>query len=327
MIISRAPSRITLGGGATDLASYYSKHGGFLIASTINKYCTILATKRFYPDIRLSYSRQEVVSSVDDIEHRLFRAALEYLKIENGIELHSTADVPANCGLGMSSSFTVSLLYALHAYSNNKPPSPRELAEEACHLEIDILSEPIGKQDQYMAAFGGIKCLTFEKNGNVQVEPLRISHKTRELLESNLLLFYTGKERQASDILREQDVGCKADNKAIIQNLDQVKDIGLQTKRYLEMGKVDVFGELLNAHWEIKKKRSGNMSDPFINECYDYALKNGASGGKLIGAGGGGFLMFYCTNKAKLIKAMSKIGLPLELFSFVDDGAEIILNI
>ena len=327
MILSRAPTRITLGGGGTDLKSYYSKYGGFLIAGAIDKYCTILANKRFYDSIRLSYSQMEIRDNVADIEHRIFRAALGLIGIERGIELHSTADVPANCGLGTSSSFTVALLNALHAY-NKDFVTQKQLAEEACHIEIDALGEPIGKQDQYMAAFGGLTCLTFDKNGGVLVEPLRISNEVLDQLEGNILLFFTGKERNASEILSEQVERSNQDNPEMINNLHQIKEIGLETRRYLERGQVDMFGELLHRHWETKKKRSRKISDPFINECYEVARKNGAAGGKLVGAGGGGFFMFYCNNndKPKLVEAMQKMGLRWERFRFDFDGTKILVN-
>jgi len=327
MILSRAPTRITLGGGATDLKSYYSKYGGFVIAGAVNKYCNVLATRRFYDSIRLSYSQHEIRDKVADIEHPIFRAALQLLGIEKGIELHSTADVPANCGLGTSSSFTVALLNALHTYKRDFV-TQRQLAEEACHIEIDILGEPIGKQDQYMAAFGGLTCLTFDKNGDVLVEPLRISHELLDQLESNILLVFTGKERRASDILSEQNEKSKQEDPEIIQNLHQIKEIGLETRKYLERGQIDMLGELFHVHWETKKKRSQKMSDPFIDECYDVARKNGALGGKLIGAGGGGFLMFYCNNssKPKVLKAMQKMGLRWEPFHLDFDGAKILIN-
>ena len=327
MILSRAPTRITLGGGGTDFTAYYSKYGGFLIAGAINKYCTILANKRFYNSIRLSYSKMEIIDNVDDIEHRIFKAALKLLGIEQGIELHSAADVPAGCGLGTSSSFTVALLNALHAYKSEFI-NQRQLAEEACHIEIDLIGEPIGKQDQYMAAFGGLTCLTFEKNGGVTVEPLRISEEALDRLESNLVLFFTGKERNASEILSEHDKQSRKDNPAMIQNLHQIKEIGLETRRHLEKGEVDSLGEFLQVHWETKKKRSSKISYPFVDECYEAARKNGAIGGKLIGAGGGGFLMFYCNNsdKSKVIEAMHKMGLEWERFHFDFDGAKILAN-
>lgn len=327
MILSRAPTRITLGGGGTDLRSYYSKYGGFLIAGAINKYCTILANRRFYDSIRLSYSQMEIKDNVADIEHRIFRTALRLLGIEKGIELHSTADVPAGCGLGTSSSFTVALLNALHTY-NRDFVTQKQLAEEACHIEIDTLGEPIGKQDQYMAAFGGLTCLTFDKNGEVLVEPLRISPEALDQLEDNILLFFTGKERGATEILSEQDKMCKQNNQGMFDNLHQIKEIGLETRRYFERGEIDRLGELLHVHWEIKKKRSQKMSDSFVDECYEAARKNGAIGGKLVGAGGGGFFMFYCnsSDKPKLVEVMQKMGLSWERFHFDFDGAKILVN-
>jgi D-glycero-alpha-D-manno-heptose-7-phosphate kinase len=316
MILSRAPLRITLGGGGTDLKSYYSQHGGFLIAAGIDRYCTILVNRRFYDSIRLSYSQTEIVESVEQIQHRIFREALKMVGINKNIELHSTADVPSNSGLGSSSCFTVALMNALHAYKGEYLGKKR-LAEEACHIEIDLLGEPIGKQDQYMAAFGGITCLTFDKNGSVLVEPLH-----------NLLFFFTGKERSASEILQEQDDKSKQNDSAMVNNLHQIKDIGLKTRECLEKGNIDMLGELLHAHWETKKKRSQKMSDPFIDECYDVARKKGALGGKLMGAGGGGFFMFYCQNGEKYMvtQAMRKLGLRREMFKIDWDGAMVMLN-
>ncbi len=327
MILSRAPTRITLGGGGTDLKSYYSKYGGFLIAGAISKYCCVLASKRFYDSIRVSYSQTEVKDRVADIEHRIFRVALELLGIEKGIELHSAADVPSNCGLGTSSSFTVALLNALHTYKRDFV-TQRQLAEEACHIEIDILGESIGKQDQYIAAFGGVTCLTFDRNGEVLVEPLRISAESLEQLESNLLLFFTGRERSASEILSEQDEKSKKDDPEMIQKLHEIKKIGLETRKYLERGQADMLGELLHAHWQTKKVLSSKISDPFMDECYELARKNGVVGGKLIGAGGGGFLLFYSENNSKLrlIQAMERMGLRWERFHFDFDGAKILAN-
>ena len=327
MILSRAPTRITLGGGGTDLESYYSRYGGFLIAGAINKYCTILASPRFYTNIRLSYSKTEIRNNVGEIEHRIFRAALQLTDINESIELHSTADVPAGCGLGTSSSFTAALLNALHTYKRQFI-TQRQVAEEACHIEIDILGEPIGKQDQYMAAFGGLNCLTFEKNGDVIIEPLRVADEIHDQLENNLILFFTGTERSASQILRDQDTKSKKNNQSLVENLHHIKEIGLETRKYLENGQIDMLGELFHAHWETKKKRSSAISSPIIDECYETAIKNGALGGKLIGAGGGGFLMFYCKNgeKHKVIESIQKMGLKWERFHFDFDGAKILVN-
>lgn len=327
MIISRAPVRITLGGGGTDLKSYYSKHGGFLIGAAIDKYCNIVANKRFHESHRLSYSKTETKSNVADIEHDIFRAALSLVGIETGMELHSIADVPANCGLGTSSSFTVALLNALHAYKKEYV-TQRQLAEEACHIEIDILGQPIGKQDQYMAAFGGLTCLTFDKGGEVTVEPLRISSEVRDQLEANLLLFFTGKVRSASEILSEQEEKSQKDDPEMIQNLQKVKEMGIEAKRCLEKGQIDMLGEILHEHWKVKKERSRKMSDHLIDECYEVARRNGALGGKLVGAGGGGFLMFYCQNnyRTRVIEAIQKIGLRWERFRFDSEGTKILLN-
>ena len=287
----------------------------------------ILASPRFYNDIRLSYSKTKIRKNVSEIEHRIFRAALQLTDIKDSIELHSTADMPAGCGLGTSSSFTVALLNALHAYKRQFI-TQRQIAEESCHVEIDILGEPIGKQDQYMAAFGGLNCLTFKKNGDVLIEPLRIAEEIYDQLENNLILFFTGIERSASAILRDQDTKSKTNDPAIVENLHHIKEIGLETRKYLENGKVDMLGELFHTHWQTKKKRSPDISTPIIDECYEIAMKNGALGGKLIGAGGGGFLMFYCKNgeKHKVVESIQKMGLKWERFHFDFDGAKILVN-
>ena len=326
MIISRAPVRISLGGGGTDLRSYYSKYGGFLIAGAIDKYVFLSANKRFYDSIRLSYSQTEIVNSVSEIKHRIFRGALEFLNMNNGIELVSIADVPANCGLGSSSSFTVSLLNAMHAYKREFI-SQKQLAEEACHIEIDVLGEPIGKQDQYISAFGGVTTLTFERDGTVIVEPVKMSEAALDELERNILLFHTGIERSASEILSEQNEKSKKDEVGIIETLHQIKKIGLETKKAFERGDLDRFGELLDVHWQTKKHLSKKVSSGFIDECYEIAMRNGALGGKIMGAGGGGFFMFYCSgDKAKLINALKEKGLKQMRFRFDFEGAKILVN-
>ena len=326
MIISRAPVRISLGGGGTDLRSYYSKHEGFLIAGAIDKYIFISANRRFYDSIRLSYSQTEIVNSVDEIKHEIFKAALSFLNMDTNIELVSIADVPANCGLGSSSSFTVSLLNALHAYKKEFI-SQKQLAEEACHIEIDILGEPIGKQDQYISAFGGVTALTFERDGNVIVEPVRMTEEALDELERNILLFHTGIERSASEILSEQNEKSKRDEAAVIDTLHQIKNIGRETKKAFESGNLDRFGELLDVHWQTKKQLSQKVSSDFIDDCYEAALENGALGGKIMGAGGGGFFMFYCSeDQTKLTNALKEKGLKPMRFRFDFEGAKILVN-
>jgi D-glycero-alpha-D-manno-heptose-7-phosphate kinase len=327
MILSRSPLRITLGGGSTDLFSYYSKYGGFMITAGINRYCTIMVDKRFEKEIRLAYSQMENVLKVDDIRHPIFREAMKYIGVESEVEIHSSAFLPSNSGLGSSSAFTVALLNALHTYKREYV-SQKELAEQAAYIEIDVLKSPIGKQDHYGSAIGGLTCLTIEKNGEVIVEPLKITNESLEQLETNLQFYYTGLEHDTNEILKEQDVKSKEDDPKMIDNLHRIKEIGLATRKALEQGMVDEFGYYLREHWNIKKQRSDKMSTPFIDECYMEALKNGALGGKIIGSGGAGFLMFYCVNgsNVRLLQAMNKMGLRYEKFKFDFDGAKIIFN-
>ncbi len=324
MIISRAPVRLSLGGGGTDLPSYYRQHGGFLVAAAIDKYIYIMAEKRFQPSIRLSYSKTEIVDRVDQIQHPLFREALRYVGLERQIELISLAEVPANCGLGTSSSFTVALLNALFEYQHRRLPQ-RELAEAACHLEMDVLQEPIGKQDQYVAAFGGVNAYWFEPDGAVRVEPLAIKPENLLELQNNLLLFYLKRERDARTVLAEQDRNSRSGDAATLERLHRIKEIGLATKQLLEQeGRLDAFGELMHEHWLAKRGLSDKVSDALIDEAYDTARRNGALGGKVVGAGGGGFLLLYCPhNRAKLVGAMKPLGLEPTWFTFAAEGARV----
>ena len=329
MIISRSPVRISLGGGGTDLPSYYSKYGGALIAAAINKYTLVTAHTRFDDDIKLNYSKTEIVKKVDDIENNIFRESLKLIDIQHGIELTSLADLPSKSGLGTSGSFTVALLNALHAYKKEFI-SQKILAEEACKVEIDIIKEPIGKQDQYIAAFGGITYFEFDKNGNVTVQPVKMSDEARNELHNNTILFYTGIRRSASKILKEQDEKSKKEEGKIIDTLHDIKKIGIKTKKAFEKGDVDKFGELLDYHWNIKKNLSKNVTNTYIDDCYMQGIKNGALGGKIMGAGGGGFFMFYYignnTEKTKFIKKMTKIGLRKMSYNFDYEGSKIIFN-
>lgn len=322
MIISRAPVRISMGGGGTDLASYYSRFGGFLMATAINKFVHILLNKRFESSIRLSYSKTEIVDNIEDIEHNIFREALKYFNIHKHIELVSMADVPSNCGLGTSSTFTVALLNALFAFKRNYV-SLSKLAETACHIEIDVLKEPIGKQDQYVAAYGGFNAYYFNQDGTVDIEPINISDGALMELQSNLFLFYLSKSRFASNVLKDQNTKVIENDSQIIERLHKIKEIGFYTKKVFEAGKIDEFGELLNEHWKVKKGLSNKISDSTIDEIYDVALKNGALGGKVVGAGGGGFLLFYCSqNKIKFLEAMEKLNLKPTWFTFEKEGAK-----
>ena len=326
MIITRSPLRISLGGGGTDLPSYYMEHGGFLIAAAIDKYVYITVHQTFVPELIVKYSKMERVQSPDQVQHPLVREAIKLSGVDAScMEITSMADIPAGTGLGSSGSFTTALLRALHAY-NNDLIHPRELAEQACHIELDILKEPIGKQDQFIAAFGGITCFRFHTNGQVDAWPLKLSKETLYNLEDNLLLFFTGYSRNASDVLKEQDTKSRQKDKEMTENLHFIKELGIQSKDAMEAGNLPRFAELMNVHWEHKKKRSGSMSNTSIDDWYALAMKNGALGGKLIGAGGGGFLMFYTEDKAKLRHTMMKAGLQEVRFRFDFSGSQVIVQ-
>ncbi|MDY3555898.1 galactokinase [Gemmata sp. JC717] len=324
MIITRSPLRISLGGGGTDLPSYYREHTGFLVAAAINRHVHIVINRSILPEMILKYSQTERVTDVEQIQHPLVREAMKLVGIPaEGLEIAAMADIPAGTGLGSSGSFCTALLRGLHALHNGNP-SAAEIGEQACHIEIDQLHEPVGKQDQYIAAVGGVTCFRFHPDGHVEYWPLRASSDTLRKLEQNVLLFFTGYTRSASEVLREQDTKTKASDSSMIQNLHFIKDLGLKSKDALEAGDLRGFAELMNVHWNSKKKRSGNMSNSRIDEWYDLGLKNGGLGGKLIGAGGGGFLMFYTENPDQLTEAMSEAGLQNVPFRFDFEGTRVI---
>lgn len=326
MIITRSPLRISLGGGGTDLPSYYTKHEGFLIAAAIDKYVYIALHQTFIDELIVKYSKMERVSNIARIKHPIIREALKFIKIkERNLEISSMADIPAGTGLGSSGSFTTALLKALHSYKKNLI-HPEELAKQACHLEIGRLGEPIGKQDQYIAAYGGITCFEFKKNNQVKAYPLKINKETLYDLEDNLLLFFTGYTRQAASILKDQDNKSKKNDQDMMENLHLIKDFGRRSQAALESGNLRQFGEIMNEHWKFKKKRSAGISNPEIDQWYEMAMKNGAVGGKLIGAGGGGFLMFYAENNAQLRQAMRSSGLEEVRFHFDFEGTKVILQ-
>lgn len=324
MIITRSPLRISLGGGGTDLPSYYEESEGFLITAAINKFVYITMHENFQDEIWVKYSKIEKVSDIDDMKHPIFREAIKMLGLERDwFEIQSMADIPAGTGLGSSSSFTTALLRCLHEYKGELVTT-EQIAREACEIEMVRLREPIGKQDQYIAAYGGIRAMWFRKDGTVDVETLNMSKDTYYNLEDNLVLYFTGFERSASQILKEQDDKTRASNADMKNNLDQVKQMGLDSKRAFETGDLRRFAEIMKHHWEIKKKRSGHMSNPDIDEWYDHAMKNGALGGKLIGAGGGGFLMFYSEDKVRLRDAMKSTGLKEVRFRFENQGTRLV---
>ncbi len=326
MIITRSPLRISLGGGGTDLPSYYQKHTGFLLAAAIDKYVCITLHQTFVPELIVKYSKLERVTRLDELQHPIIREALKLAGVEGeGLEITSMADIPAGTGLGSSGSFTTALLKALHTYQRNLI-HPRDLAEQACHIELERLKEPIGKQDQYIAAYGGLTCFQFLPNGQVEAWPLRVSAETRYNLEDNLLLFFTGYSRSASSILKEQDDRSKKREGSMVDNLHFVKELGYQSKEALEAGDLAKFAEIMKVHWEHKKQRSGRMSNDDINQWYDLATANGALGGKLIGAGGGGFLMFYAEDKPRLRRAMATVGLREVRFRFDFEGTKVVLQ-
>lgn len=324
MIITRSPLRISLGGGGTDLPSYYREHGGFLVAGALDKYVYLTLHRTFVPDLIVKYSKLERVAHASQLEHPIVREAFALLGMSgHSLELTSMADIPGGTGLGSSGSFTTALLKVLHTAKKNLISST-QLAEEACHIEIDRLGEPVGKQDQYIAAVGGITAFTFHRDGRVDYRPCAISEETLFNLEDNLLLFFTGYSRSASAILKDQNEKSKQNNAAMLDNLHFTKELGHRSLDALESANLEEFARLMDVHWQRKKSRSTGMSNDRINEWYDHAMANGALGGKLIGAGGGGFLMFYADNKTRLRHAMREKGLPEVRFRFDFEGTKVV---
>jgi len=326
MIIVRSPLRISLGGGGTDLPSYYRRYGGFLVAAAIDKYIYITVTRPFTQGIYLKYSQLEQVTTAIEVEHRIIREALIMQEMKTPqIEITALADIPAGTGLGSSGSFTTALIKALYAH-RRRLILPQDLAEMACHIEIDRLGEPIGKQDQYIAAFGGLTCFNFHPDDTVDAYPLNIPINALFELEDRLMLFFTGFTRSAGNLLKEQVQKTLTDDQDMLANLHYVKQLAARCVEALEKGDVFAFGNLMHEHWENKKKRGGTMSNQRIDKWYELALGNGAVGGKLVGAGGGGFLMFLAEDRARLRKAMLEAGLEECRFRFDFEGAKVILS-
>jgi D-glycero-alpha-D-manno-heptose-7-phosphate kinase len=326
LIITRTPLRISIGGGGTDLPSYYERNGGMVISAAINKYVYIAVNRTFTDDYFIKYSELERATDVSEIRHPIVREALQMHSVGPSLELVSLADIPAGTGLGSSGTFTVGLLRALYALKREHV-SAGALAEEACHIEIERLGRAVGKQDQYIAAFGGLTCFDFATDGRVHVSPLAISQQTLHDLEEHLLLFFTGYSRQAEALLEHQKTQSEKGDSSMIQNLDNVVRVGAEVKAALEAGDTGHFADLMHEHWEIKRARltasSGNQ-DAEINRWYELGRASGARGGKLVGAGGGGFLLFYAEDPAKLREAMAAENLHEVRFAFDHDGSTVV---
>ncbi len=325
MIITRTPLRITLGGGGTDLPSYYERFGGVVVSAAISKYIFISINRTFTPDYFLKYSALERVDTAGEIEHPIVREALLAHRVEPALEVVSTADIPSGTGLGSSGTFTVGLLRAIYALRRDQV-SAADVADEACDIEINRLRRPVGKQDQYVAAFGGLQTYTFQPDGTVNVAPLAISTETFHDLEDHLLMFFTGYSRGAEKVLEEQKTRSESGDSEMIDNLHFVKELGLRSKSALEQGDTEGFAALMHEHWEHKKKRSASMSNSNIDRWYQIGRTNGAIGGKLVGAGAGGFLLFYTRNPVALRAAMAAEGLAEVRFRFDSDGSVVLLR-
>jgi D-glycero-alpha-D-manno-heptose-7-phosphate kinase len=328
MIITRTPFRMTLGGGGTDLPSFYREHGGYILAVAIDKYMFLNVNAPIVDDkIRVRYTNSEMVDHVDDVKHTLAREALRYFGVSSGIEIVSIADIPAGTGLGSSSSYLVGLLNALHALLQDQA-TPQKLAEEACHIEMEVLKKPIGKQDQYMAAFGGLTALDIRPDGRVSVTRLGLDVDLLESLEHNILMFFTNEMRDATTILKKQDEATRTKDPIVVRSLREIKDIGLEIGDSISKGNLRRFGELLDVHWQSKKRLSEGISTPQIDAWYELARQNGAIGGKISGAGGGGFLMLYCEeNKARLREVMRAAGLRELKFRFDFEGSKVVFDV
>jgi D-glycero-alpha-D-manno-heptose-7-phosphate kinase len=328
MIITRTPFRVTLGGGGTDLPSFYREHGGFILAAAIDKYMYLNVNTPIVDDkIRVRYTGSEMVDHVDDVQHTLAREALRHFGISTGIEIVSVADIPAGTGLGSSSSYLVGLLNALHALLQDQA-TPQRLAEEACHIELEVLNKPIGKQDQYMAAFGGLRALDIAPDGSVCLTRLDLDLDLLESLEHNILMFFTNEMRDATTILKKQDEATRTKDGTVVRSLREIKDIGREISDAISKGNLRRFGELLDVHWQSKKRLSKGISNPQIDAWYELAKRNGAIGGKISGAGGGGFLMLYCEeNKARLREAMRAAGLRELKFRFDFEGSKVVFDV
>lgn len=331
MIIVRTPFRLPIGGGGTDLPSYYKKYGGNLITSSINKYMYVYINEpSLINKIKVGYTKIEIVdiNNIDNIQHEIVRETFKYLNIKKPIEIYSMADLSAGTGMGSSSAYTVGLLHGLNTL-NRRYISRKEIAEESCKIEIDLIGKPIGKQDQYASTFGGINELNINKNGNVTVNPIKLKNETIYELENRLMMFYTNINRDTNEIINDQSSKINIDEKKVINSMHRIKEIGFEIKDALLNDNIDKFGELLNDHWVEKKSISTKMSNPNIDKWYNLGIENGALGGKIMGAGGGGFLLFCVKNenRKKLRNKMEKEGLKYMDFRFDFEGVKVLANI
>ncbi|HVJ33089.1 MAG TPA: galactokinase [Terriglobia bacterium] len=325
MLVTRTPLRLSLGGGGTDLPSYYERFGGFVISAAINRHVYIAISRSFHPGYHLKYSRVEAAQSLDEIQHPLFREALRLHQIEPRIDISSIAEVPAGTGLGSSGAFLVGLVHALRAYKR-QTVNAELLAREAISIDMGILGEPVGKQDQYVAAYGGITCQEYHADGTATITPLKMPETAVRELKEGMMLFFTGQSRKASNLLSDQKKRSTSGDAAMLENLHFIKDLGLRIKSALEEGDMDAFAGMMHEHWLRKRARSQGMSNDRINAAYDRGMANGALGGKLVGAGGGGFLLFFTRQRAQLRRAMADIGFEELDFSFDHDGSIVMVR-
>jgi len=327
MILTRTPFRVTLGGGGTDLPSYYEKYGGFIFSAGIDKYMFININRPMVDDlIRLKYSRSETVDRLDQIKHEIARETLRMMGVEKGIEISSIADIPEGTGLGSSSCYTVGLLHALHVLKRDYV-SLKDLAEEDFKIEAEILKRPIGKQDPYLAAFGGLTVMEIEKDGKVKMRKASVTPGVADDLNSNLLIFFTGTTRSADTILQEQTSAIKEEKKDVTESMHYIKELGYEILETVESGNITEVGKLFDAHWQHKKKISGKMTNERFDKIYETAKENGALGGKISGAGGGGFFTFYIeNNKNKFRKVMEEMGLREMRYRFDFEGSKVLVD-
>jgi D-glycero-alpha-D-manno-heptose-7-phosphate kinase len=329
MILARAPLRIPLGGGGTDLPSYYSRFGGFFVSAAIDKYVYVSVNRPASDDlIRLKYSQSEEVHRPEELQHDLAREVLTSLGVLHNIEIASMADVSAGTGLGSSGSYIVALLMALHAMKHDHQPR-WALAEEASHIEIDLAGHPVGKQDQYVATWGGLHCYEIDASGKIEVTPLRIHPDVLEDLQRDLLLFNTGRTRESASILSRQRLDTERSDPRVIESLHHTKALGYEIKAVLEAGDLGRFGELLHQHWLAKKARLNSITNERVDHMYDLARQAGAVGGKIMGAGGGGFLLLLCApaSSRRVRDAMAAEGFRPMPFDFDLEGAKVLLNV